>query len=234
MAAALNPADNQQMIGQRRARSLASARQRSRFVAGVRLAIVVAAGLVALNALVQILMSSGGGEPAPELTLSPQGDAERIINPRFTGRDQSGVPFIITAEAAERRSGAQTGIADLIRPTLDYVLLEGGADASRVLADSGVFNEVDQTLQLNSNVRMNTRSGYAFSTQSATLHLQDGRVSNQAPVFGQAPWGAVRADSFEVREEGQRIILRGDVRTRFYAPAPPPPSDAQPSEESQP
>jgi len=205
------------MIGQRRARSLATAQSRSRFVAGVRLVLLVAAGLVAMNAIVQIVMSSGRGEVI-EPVLRVSGDSERIINPRFTGRDQTGVPFVITADTAERRIGGSLGEVDLNRPTLDYALLDGDENASRVLADLGIFNEAEQSLTLIQNVRLSTRSGYVFETNSATLYLRDGAIIGSEQVLGLAPWGGVRADGFEVREEGAHVRFLGDVRTRINAP----------------
>ncbi|HBU62405.1 MAG: hypothetical protein CMH91_06785 [Oceanicaulis sp.] len=219
MSAALTFSDGQ-MIGQRRARSLATARARSRFVAGLRLVLLAAGAVVALNALVQIVLSGGRSAPSPEVALSATaGESERIINPRFTGRDEGGTPYVITAETAERRSGAEQALIDLEGPTLDYALLDDGADASRVLARHGVFDESNLSLHLETDVRLTTRSGYVFDTQSATLFLREGVVTGPQPVHGLAPWGAVRADRFEVREDGQHIILQGDVRTRFNAPA---------------
>lgn len=219
MSAALTVSDGQ-MIGQRRAKSLATARARSRFVAGLRLVLIAAGVLVALNALVQIILSSGSGATLPDVAISADaGESERIINPRFTGRDEGGTPYVITAETADRRSGAEQALIDLERPTLDYALLDDGADASRVLAQHGVFDDANLSLHLETDVRLTTRSGYVFDTQSATLYLREGVVTGSRPVHGLAPWGAVRADRFEVREDGQHVILQGDVRTRFNAPA---------------
>ncbi|WP_273144330.1 LPS export ABC transporter periplasmic protein LptC [Oceanicaulis alexandrii] len=221
MSAALIHADGQ-MIGQRRAKSLADARRRSRFVAGLRGVLIAAAVLVALNALIQMVLSGGTDSPATDVAISAgAGESERIINPRFTGRDEGGVPYVITAETAERRRGAEQALTDLERPTLDYALLDGGEDASRVLAEHGVFDDANLSLQLDTNVRLTTRSGYVFDTQSATLFLREGVVTGPAPMHGLAPWGAVRADRFEVRDDGQHIILEGDVRTRFDASSTP-------------
>ena len=229
MSAALTFSDGQ-MIGQRRARSLASARARSRFVAGLRLVLIAAGVLVALNALVQIVLSGGRATPEPDIAVSAAaGESERIINPRFTGRDEGGTPYVITAETAERRSGAEQALIDLEQPTLDYALLDEGADASRVLAEHGVFDESNLSLHLETDVRLTTRSGYVFDTQSATLYLREGRVTGAQPVQGLAPWGGVRADAFEVRDDGQHVILTGDVRTRFNAPAA---SSATPTQSS--
>ncbi|MAP49044.1 MAG: hypothetical protein CMH90_06135 [Oceanicaulis sp.] len=238
MSAALIHADGQ-MIGQRRAKSLADARRRSRFVAGLRGVLIAAAVLVALNALIQMVLSGGTDSPATDVAISAgAGESERIINPRFTGRDEGGVPYVITAETAERRRGAEQALTDLERPTLDYALLDGGEDASRVLAEHGVFDDANLSLQLDTNVRLTTRSGYVFDTQSATLFLREGVVTGPAPMHGLAPWGAVRADRFEVRDDGHHIILEGDVRTRFDASSTPTATDvdagAGRSEENEP
>ena len=232
MSAALIHADGQ-MIGQRRAKSLADARRRSRFVAGLRGVLIAAAVLVTLNALIQMVLSGGPDRPASDVAISTgAGESERIINPRFTGRDEGGVPYVITAETAERRRGAEQARTDLERPTLDYALLDGGEDASSVLDDANL------SLQLDTNVRLTTRSGYVFDTQSATLFLREGVVTGPAPMHGLAPWGAVRADRFEVRDDGQHIILEGDVRTRFDASSTPTATDvdagAGRSEENEP
>lgn len=219
MSAALTSSDGL-MIGQRRARSLASARARSRFVAGLRLVLIAAGVLVALNALIQIIVSGSRSPATPDIAITAAtGNSERIINPRFTGRDEGGTPYVITAETAERRRGAEQALIDLERPALDYALLDDAADASRVLAEHGVFDDANLSLHLETNVNLTTRSGYVFDTQSATLYLREGVVTGSEPVQGLAPWGGVRADAFEVREDGQHIILRGDVRTRFNAPS---------------
>lgn len=233
MTTAQISSDAQTMIGQRRARSLATARSRSRFVSGVRFALIIAAVLVALNAAVQIIRSSGHGEITEPL-LQTSGGAERIINPRFTGRDESGVPFVITADTAERRIGGSLGEVDLTQPTLDYALLDGDENGSRVLADRGIFNELEQSLTLIQSVRLSTRSGYVFETNSATLYLREGAIIGTEPVLGLAPWGGVRADGFEVRDEGADVSFTGDVRTRINAPEQALEAENEPSEETEP
>jgi lipopolysaccharide export system protein LptC len=201
------------LIGDRRARSLAGARRRSARVRGLRIALVAAMGLLGLNAGVQLLLNSA---PAPtSAPFTPAGSNERIVNPRFTGRDQGGAPFTLTADAATRRSGGIAGLAELENPALDYAFIQAD-DSSRILSRAGVFDEGEQTLQLRENVRLATRSGYTFTTEAALLRLREGRIEGDVPVSGAAPWGAVRAQSFQVREEGRRIILSGDVRTRIY------------------
>lgn len=212
MTAAAHASDS--LIGDRRARSLTSARARSGRVRVLRAVLLVAMVLVGGNALMQTFMSRASGPSEPAFT--PAGDAERIINPRFTGRDRGGTPFMITADAAVRRLGGVTPLTDLERPALDYAWIEGLRDSSQALAETGVFDEAGQSLTLRTDVRFATPAGYRFEAPSARISLRDGTVDGEEGVSGAAPWGAVRADAFQVQDGGNRVILTGDVRTRIY------------------
>lgn len=201
-------------LGRQRARSLAAARRRSAFVRRLRLALLVALGLIALNALVQILLNDAGIAEAPEV---PTGELERIIHPRFTGRDEDGTPFVVTAESAVRRPGGVVGLTELDQPRLDYALLGDTGQTSEVLARSGYYDPQARTLLLQDEVNFATQSGYRFETRRATLHLEDSRVEGEVPVFGVTDWGAIRAGGFVVQEDGAHIVFTDGVRTRIYA-----------------
>ncbi|MCP2680639.1 LPS export ABC transporter periplasmic protein LptC [Maricaulaceae bacterium NA33B04] len=199
-------------LGARRSRSLAAARRRSRVVQGLRVMLLTLILAVAINAGLQLIQQSlSGGRAAPAETTGSQ----RIVNPRFVGRDEGGAPFVVTADSAVRRQGGVNGVADLERPTLDYEMLDA-TDASQVLADTGVFDDAAQSLDLVGNVSLTTRSGYQFDTEAALIRLSEGEISGQVPVVGNGPWGIIRANSFQVYDDGERIVLSGDVRTRLY------------------
>ena len=202
------------IVANRRARSLEAARRRTRFVRALRGVLVFGLVLVAANAGIQVLRSGlADSRPAP---VAVGGEGQRIVNPRFTGRDADGAPFVLTADAAVRRAAGAAALTDLERPALDYQLIGATDQASVVLADSGVYDERTEQLRLTGNVSLETRSGYRFETVAATLFLEESAIVGEAPVEGRADWGAVRADGFEVRDDGERIIFRDDVRTRFY------------------
>ncbi len=200
-------------LGARRSRSLASARRRSRMVQGLRIVLLALITATVINAAIQLVQQSLAG--GNEVDFAPTAGSQRIVNPRFVGRDEGGAPFVVTAESAIRREGGLTGVADLERPTLDYQLVDA-TDSSQVLAETGVFDDAAQSLELGGQVSLVTRSGYQFDTEAALIRLREGEISGDVPVSGTAPWGAVRADRFEVYDDGRRIVLRGDVRTRLY------------------
>ncbi len=47
----------------------------------------------------------------------------------------------------------------------------------------------------------------------------EGRVEGLAPLQGKGPLGDIRCDSYEVLDDGNRIVCLGNVRTVIY-PAP--------------
>jgi len=199
---------------QERQRRLEAARDRTAFVG--RLKWVLALVLVALGMQVMIQVASRESGPTRDALIAPSGDAERIVNPRFTGRDESGAPYVVTADAALRRYDALSPSTDLERPRLDYDLIARGEESgSRVLAESGTYDAESRTLFLDRDVRFSTQSGWDFETASALLDLSTGGIIGQEPVSGGSPWGQIRARAFEVRERGDHIIFRGEVRTRI-------------------
>ncbi|KAA5804070.1 hypothetical protein F1654_09855 [Alkalicaulis satelles] len=207
-------ATHDSLIGERRARSLAGARAQTVRIRLLRAALLIAMAAVAGNAIVQAVLS--GARASSEPAFAPASDAERITNPRFTGRDRAGTPFVVIADAAVRRLGGVTPLTDLERPALSYAWLEGADDGSQALAETGVFDEAAETLFLRTNVRFTTPTGYSFNAPSARISLREGTVSGDEGVSGTAPWGGVRADAFEVQDGANRVILTGDVRTRIY------------------
>ncbi|MEO1038787.1 MAG: LPS export ABC transporter periplasmic protein LptC [Pseudomonadota bacterium] len=204
-------------LGAHRALALSSAHSRSRLVRGLRIAIYALMAVIALNALIQVILSDAG-ELANDLT-APDGESERIVNPRFTGRDQDGTAYVVTAEAATRRSD-DIAITELERPRLDYALIAAAAsDPSAVLAEAGVFDAETRVLTLQREVSLQTRSGYAFSTPEASLHLTEARVSGARPVYGEAPWGRIHAGAFSIFDNGARVEFTNGVRTRIFISA---------------
>ena len=47
------------------------------------------------------------------------------------------------------------------------------------------------------------------------MYVKENRVEGQEPLNGVGPIGEVRADAYEVYQNGERIVLKGNVWTRF-------------------
>lgn len=196
----------------RRALTLSAARRRTAFVRWMRFGFMAAAAGIVLTILIQLFLGNSGetGE-APEAVTADV----RMINPRFTGRDENLTPYTVTADVAIRRRGDATGMTELERPRLDYNFLNAGQEESRVLAETGYFDADNRILNLHSDVNLRTDTGYAFVTQHARIFLREERVVGERPVEGAGPMGTMRADTFEIRDGGQLIVFDGNVHTRL-------------------
>ncbi|MEM6627303.1 MAG: hypothetical protein AAF719_11425 [Pseudomonadota bacterium] len=211
----------------RRALSLSQARTRTNLVKILRAAFTVGAAASAGVLLGYVVSHSinqatfNAPQPAAGVTM---------LNPRFTGRDGAGVPYAIVADTARRRLGV-TEIIDLRRPVMEDA--NGGVVRSR----DGVFDRSTQTLELVGDVQLADAGGYLFVSERATMFVEDNRVEGATPLIGTGPIGELRADTYEVLDGGDRVILRGNVWTRIVSEdefgdlseerGPPPPEKAQ-------
>ncbi|MHA6287700.1 LPS export ABC transporter periplasmic protein LptC [Maricaulis sp. CAU 1757] len=194
----------------RRALTLSAARRRTATVRGLRLAFTIAAGAIVLLLAVQLWLGSRGAEQSQTEAVSAD---IRMTNPRFTGRDSSLVPYVVTADFAVRRQDGPDGITELQHPRVDYDLLNATTDSSRVLAETGRYDAPNRILELNSDVNLSTRSGYSFASEHARIFLREERIEGDEPVRGTGPMGSIRADRYEINQGGDHISFDGSVRT---------------------
>lgn len=191
--------------GPRRATSLKEARRRTGLVHIIRLLFTVGAVLSAgllLGPVVQHQIQAGEKPlTAPSLNVT-------ILNPRFEGRDINDRPYVITADTARRRR-ENVALIDLVNPHL-----EDQASTS-VKAREGVFDRDKQVLDLVGDVVMMDAGGYQFTSDSTRMYVRENRVEGLTPLKGFGAVGEVRANAYEVLDDGNRIVLKGDVWTKF-------------------
>lgn len=194
----------------RRQLTLAQARKRSERVRMLRMLFVACAAVSIGFFAGHVIKSALTSDSRP---VSVTKDASvTMLNPRFTGRDSTGQSFQFTADAARRRR-AEDQAVDLVAPILTD---EAG---SRVSAPSGMYDRAAGILELYDDVSITDASGYTFVSTGARVYVGEGRVEGLSPLQGKGPLGDIRCDSYEVLEDGNRIVCAGNVRTVIY-PAP--------------
>ena len=191
--------------GPRRATSLKEARRRTALVHILRLIFTIGAVLSA-GILVGTVINSSL-VPAP-VTGPTSGLSVTVLAPRFEGFDSSDRPYSLTAETARRRR-EDVSLIDLVSPRLE------DAASSVVQAREGVWNAETEILDLVGDVVMTDAAGYTFTSQRTRMYVKYNRVEGQTPLNGVGPIGEIRADEYEVLEDGNRIILKGNVWTKF-------------------
>jgi lipopolysaccharide export system protein LptC len=196
-------ADAMQAWEPKRASSLRAARRRSRLISGLRRFFVAAAG--ASFASVFVFMALFAIEGGFNRNYYSAAEPLRMINPRFVGRTESGGPYQVTAETAERGRGEGEPI-NLVAPV--YRTETGTV----MLAPRGVYDEANQRLVFNGEVLFADRGGNRFTTPNMVVDLERGTLIGQSGVRGMGPLGVLRADAYELRERDRALVLSGRVR----------------------
>lgn len=187
----------------RRASTLRAARRRSRLVQALRRIFVAGAGAAFASVFVFMALHAieGGFIQGQYHTSEPL----RMINPRFVGRTDSGGPYQLSAEFAERRQGENQPI-ELIAPVYRT---EAG---TIMLAPRGIYDEQAQSVVFDGEVLFSDRGGNRFSTPHMQVDLEQGRLFGTAGLTGAGPLGVLQADAYELREGDRVLALRGNVR----------------------
>lgn len=189
----------------RRLISLEAARQRSVLVGWLRLVFIAGALAASVALLGSLVLSSLRGADRRSTSAVEADQVVRMINPRFTSRSRTGAVFEVTAESAARRVG-EANLIDLVNPILM------SSEGVRVAGTTGVYDTEQETVELAGAVKFADAGGYAFESDRARMLLGENRVVGRSPVHGAGPLGQLRADTYEIRDDGDVVVLRGNVR----------------------
>lgn len=183
--------------------TLEAARRRSRQISQLRLVFVglASASFSAFFGFMTLHAALGGFGGRDEVS---EVESLKMINPRFSGRTASGGMFDVTATEAIRR-GPESDLIDLKSPVYE-------AKDRKVTARTGVYNQVARTVDLAGDVVFTDKGGNTFTSASAFVDAQENRVEGRRAIRGEGPLGSVRADSYEIRDGGDRVFFRGRVK----------------------
>jgi lipopolysaccharide export system protein LptC len=189
----------------RRATTLAEARRRTGIVHILRLLFTCGA-VISVGLFVGPVVSNAFVRGAP--VEKSAASSATLLNPRFEGRDSSGRPYTVIADTARQRRG-DSGVFDLTRPKLETDMKD------TIEAVQGVYDPNNQTLQLDGDVVLTNASGYVFRTDRALMDVLENKVEGETQLVGVGPIGEFRADAYEVFDNGGRILLTGNVWSKF-------------------
>ena len=181
-------------------------RRRSHLIRFFRWSLPATMALISLAALAWVGMQAMRQAP------SEQGSdvSVRMIKPSFRGRDENGRAYVLAAsEAARDARNFQRVLLTDPALTLDT----GGETPMRVRARRGVYNERTLVMVLEDEVHMEDPSGWVFDTERANVDTNKGVISGDLPVQGVGPKGRIAGSSYVIYNQGDRIILRGQVRS---------------------
>jgi lipopolysaccharide export system protein LptC len=191
----------------RRQLSLEAARRRSARLSGLRFVFVaLAAGAFASIFVFMAVNAVSGGQAGQ---AEAAGAAQRMENPRFVGRSKTGKRYIITAKTAVRQPGSEA----ILLETPIYEEDTG----RKMLSIRGLYDPAARTIQLDGDVNFEGADGQGFASTNAFIDAEAGVIRGERAIRGAGPLGSVRSDTYEIAEDGRRIILRGRVQGTIQA-----------------
>ncbi len=140
------------------------------------------------------------------------GPSLQLAKPRFSGTMKDGRAFLITADSAER-DAKDENLVHLVAPVL--IRGYGSPTPSQATAKQGAYRESAHSLLLSDTVKITSDEGYTFDAPQAVIDTRTGEVSGGAGIAGGNAKGQTRADSYNVTDKGDRVVLKGRVRTRL-------------------
>lgn len=149
-------------------------------------------------------------EVAVSLPKNGQPMQLQVTNPEFSGQDDQGHPYVVTATKVIQDGmtpGAST--MNLDHPQAVLITDEATKDQVKVKASTGVYDPAAKTLQLSGPVTVTNSAGYQLDLQELSVDFPAGSSISDKPVTGFGPNGTLSGESLELRDKGNTIILHG-------------------------
>lgn len=160
----------------------------------------------------------GGSLPYADVTPEELAARRQITAPRFAGVSNDGTEISVVAKTATLGNGAGAGTS-----TVDDVTLTlSGTDGVVAHVDAAQGQMQGQQLRLDQQVRMNTSTGWALTSDALVAELDEGSLRSDTQVDVTAPFGSLTAGSMSLRRtpdgSGNHVLdLNGGVRM-IYRP----------------
>ncbi|MCB4820715.1 LPS export ABC transporter periplasmic protein LptC [Roseicella aerolata] len=138
-------------------------------------------------------------------TVEPRAEALRVVNPRYQGVDELNRPFTVTARAGQQEGSEE--ILNLEEPRGDIVLGDGAW--IYVQSEAGRYDKPAGRLDLTGDVTIYHDNGTMLRTNEASVQVEAGTASGDAPVAAQGGFGTLTAEGFRLRERGAVVIFTG-------------------------
>jgi lipopolysaccharide export system protein LptC len=188
------------------------AARHSRNVRRLKFVLPVAAVLLAAGFISMSMMSA-----PPAVKIVEQGtdvaDGKLVMaNPKLEGFTKKGLPYSMIAGRALQDFEEQ-GIVTL--EGIDAKMPLNEDNWARVQTESGVFNRIENTLEVDTAITVTTSDGLIAKLQSAFLDINNGNLKTSQPVDIQSNGSTITAGSMAILDNGNRVIFETKVRVNI-------------------
>lgn len=136
-------------------------------------------------------------------------DTQSMQNPHYYGTDNQNTPFSVTANYASQVD-VQNNVMSLDTPVADFTRKDGTGVILN--ADSGLFRQKDEILDLLGHVDLYQDNGFEMHTNSARLFVRQGDASGDEPTWAQGPSGTLEGEGFRMQDRGRHVSFTGKCK----------------------
>jgi lipopolysaccharide export system protein LptC len=189
--------------------TLRGARRYSMFVRFMKGALPLAALGLAIVVLVYVLQPPPARMQMAFQQLSSLVDDLSMQNPRLSGTDNDGQPFVISASRAlpERKGSERVKLQDVVA---DFSLRDG--TAIHVTAGTGLMDTKSRLLQMSGGIHLVSQNGYDATTRSATADLRTGRIHGESGINANGAFGRITAQRFAMDRSSKQLHFWGNIK----------------------
>lgn len=135
----------------------------------------------------------------------------RVESARYTGTDDKGQKFLMTANNAVQQS-SDVPIVDISGL---FAQLDQPQGPVMIGANKGRYNLDTQRVAIDGPVRVNSGDGYRLATRDVTVDLKQRRVQSSGPVSGEMRLGKFQAGQLKADLGNKTFILDGGARLKI-------------------
>ena len=135
----------------------------------------------------------------------------RVEAARYTGTDDKGQPFTMTANRAVQPS-SDTPLVD-IRGMFARLNLARGPVV--IAANQGQYNVDTQRVTIDGPVKVAGTDGFHLNTSDVTVDLKARQLASQGPAAGTMRLGQFRANRIRADLGERKVVLDGGVRLKI-------------------
>lgn len=178
----------------KRTLTLEAARKHSARIAMLRKGLILTSA-----ALIGLVVWQFINQPAGFNLPDNPNETVRMTSPKYSGRTSDDLPYYLTATEAVRNAAASTTV-NLTAPILNFYRAIG-AEPSKVTALNGVYDDVDNILNLTDTVRLGTDDGYSCKTSESKIFTKNKLISGNAHIACNGSFGDVTGNSYTISED---------------------------------
>ena len=135
----------------------------------------------------------------------------RVEQARYTGEDNRGQKFLITANRALQRTSEQP-IVDIWGMLAQFGLSQGPVT---VAANQGQYNLDEQRVAVHGPVRVNGPEGESLLTRDVTVDLKQNTMTSDGGVAGRMKLGRFQAGRLRADLNSGTVVLDGGTRLKI-------------------